>query len=124
MKKKIIIIVIIVVILGIAAFFIYKKVKKSGGSTPGSATGGSEFPLKQGSRGTKVENLQKALNKINPIELTVDGIFGPKTEADLLKKVGLKQLTKKQYEEFMEISAGYFLSTGLYPWELTQIQNA
>jgi len=124
MKKKVILIIIIVVILGIASFFIYKKVKKSGSSTQTGTTSSSDFPLKQGSKGANVTILQNMLNKIIPAELEADGIFGPKTEADLYKKIGLKQLTKNQFEELKTIMSGYTLGTGLYDYEIKKIQNA
>ena len=108
MKKKIIITIVILAILGVAAFFIYKKVKQknqTGTGSIGSGSGTTGFPLKQGSRGKEVENVQKALNQVNQqsafTALIVDGIFGPKTEAALQSTLGLKQLTKTQYNKFM-----------------------
>jgi len=127
MKKKITIIIIIVAILGIASFFIYKKVKQRKETSSGTGSTGSSsagFPLKQGSRGTEVKNIQGSLNRILPATLTVDGIFGPATEASLQQKIGLSQLTKKQYDAFMSVMSGFVMGTGLNQFELAQIKNA
>jgi len=128
MKKKVFIIIVVLIIAGVASFFIYKKVKqkKEAGSsgTTGGATGTSTFPLKQGSQGENVKLLQNMLNKIVPAELEADGIFGTKTEASLQNKVGLKQLTKNQFEALRNIMSGYVLGTGLRPDEINQIHNA
>jgi len=121
MKKRIVIIIAIAAVLGIAIFFIVKKTKQKNGAS--NSTGGI-FPLKKGSRGTEVKNVQNMLNKIIPADIEVDGIFGPKTESSLQQKVGLIQLTKKQYEKFIEIMAGQSLLTGLYEHEKSQIKNA
>ena len=73
-----------------------------GGSTPNTnTTSASEtFPLKQGSRGDKVRELQQFLNRrILPplVALDVDGIFGPKTEAALFQVTGRKQVTEAEF---------------------------
>ncbi len=57
-----------------------KTSKDAANSTP---TPSSLFPLKLGSRNSKVAELQAALGG-----LTVDGIFGSKTQAALLAKHG------------------------------------
>jgi len=126
MKKKTLIIIVLLIIFAIIITFITIKVKKRNNlsSSTNSSSNSGTFPLKQGSRGTEVKNVQNMLNKIIPADLEVDGIFGPKTEASLQKRVGLRQLTKKQYEKFIEIMAGQVLLTALYESEKSQIINA
>ena len=49
----------------------------------------SSYPLKKGSKGSLVRSLQVALNSLGADPaLTVDGIFGSKTEAELLNQTG------------------------------------
>lgn len=55
-------------------------------TTATQSTTNSGFPLKNGSRGTLVTMLQKALSKIDP-SIMIDGQFGPQT-ASVLKKAG------------------------------------
>jgi peptidoglycan hydrolase-like protein with peptidoglycan-binding domain len=59
---------------------------------PQAAATPSDFPLRQGSRGEKVLQIQKALKaklgKSSPAKFKADGIFGPIT-ASALKKAGL-----------------------------------
>jgi len=125
MKKKVIIIIIVLALLGAATFFIVKKVKQNKtGTTSSGTSSASTFPLKQGSRGNEVKTVQSALNKILENLLDVDGIFGPKTEEALYQKVGLKQLTKKQYDAFLSVFAKIIMASGLYQWEKEEIQNA
>jgi hypothetical protein len=46
----------------------------------------NNFPLKEGSRGPEVAQLQKFLNnKIVNNPLTIDGVFGPKTKEKLIQ---------------------------------------
>jgi hypothetical protein len=47
-----------------------------------SASGDDNFPLKQGSKGTRVLMLQQALSKTTP-SILIDGIFGPQTTGAL-----------------------------------------
>jgi hypothetical protein len=127
MKKKIIMIAIIITILGIAAYFIVKKVRQNKAGRTGTGTDtASIFPLKQGSRGAQVKNVQSALNKLLALEtkLIEDGIFGPKTEDVLYRKVGLKQLTKNQYEALVATFADIVMAIDLYDDEKKKIQNA
>jgi peptidoglycan hydrolase-like protein with peptidoglycan-binding domain len=43
--------------------------------------------LKKGSSGPEVRNVQQMINRLIPVapQLTVDGIFGPKTEARVIE---------------------------------------
>lgn len=63
-----------------------------------------KFPLKRGSKGNFVTNLQKiinfndsAYNLTGGKYLSEDGVFGPATEARVLKIFGSKSVTEKQY---------------------------
>jgi hypothetical protein len=63
-----------------------------------------QFPLKRGSKGTFVLNLQQiinfndsAYNLTGGKYLQVDGVFGPATEARVLKLFGAKTVTEQQY---------------------------
>lgn len=112
-NKKIIIVAIVVIVIAFAAFFLFKKKPTAyntnlladqddrvggagGNSNAGSTTGGSAtpqkrsdavFPLKKGSRGNEVKNIQRAFNWHNENylkgkgfpALVEDGILGTKT---------------------------------------------
>ena len=81
---------------GIGLYFLFRKptryaptsyapsVGGGGSSSPGGgACTGTGFPLKRGSGGEEVRNLQKFLNNESGYGLTVDGKFGPATERAL-----------------------------------------
>jgi hypothetical protein len=53
-------------------------------------SGGDNFPLKRGSKGTRVRMLQQALSKTSP-SILVDGIFGAQT-AGALKAAGYPEI--------------------------------
>lgn len=53
-------------------------------------SGGDNFPLKRGSKGTRVTMLQQALSKTSP-SILVDGIYGPQT-AGALKAAGYPEV--------------------------------
>lgn len=53
-------------------------------------SGGDNFPLKRGSKGTRVIMLQQALSKTSP-SILVDGIYGPQT-AGALKAAGYPEV--------------------------------
>lgn len=113
--KKIIIILLIVAALGGLVYLIwwlngkYGKPKAeentSGGSSgSGSSSGGSpsansfgslpngSFPIAQGQKSKKVYLLQEALNQFGG-SLTLDGDFGPKTEAELVKQYTVSEVS-------------------------------
>lgn len=78
----------------------------SGAAVPAAAASGTAaglFPLKRGSRGQEVINLQLALNadtnyyrKAHPL-LTADGIFGENTESRVMKWLGRPVVTEAEY---------------------------
>jgi len=55
------------------------------------------FPLKMGSRGNDVKVLQRHLNAKYGKSLVVDGIFGILTETVLHQSYGVKEVSKKLY---------------------------
>lgn len=108
--KKTIIIILILTALGVGGWFAYDKLfkrNKNGGvssadsssssdgststgtsssSTSGNLTKATSFPMSQGSRGDKVAELQRELNKVKGKsynDLSVDGIWGAKTQRAL-----------------------------------------
>lgn len=96
MKSKTIIIILVIVIALSAGIWIIAAKKKAAalasdpavdptdtsGTTPAQTT--TIMPLKKGSRCPEVAELQKALNRKYNSGLTVDGIWGAKTQAALL----------------------------------------
>lgn len=90
MKKDwtILIVSFLIVATAIAVLLIFRKESSVGA-----------FPLKQGSRGEEVRKLQEWLNKQNAgITISVDGIFGPKTESLLFAVTGAKEFSYKEYK--------------------------
>ena len=101
--KKAIIIILILAALGVGGWFAYDKLLKgkrtgsgsssdsqdgstsagTSSSTSGNLTKASSFPISKGSRGDKVAELQRELNKVKGKTydtLSVDGIWGTKTQ--------------------------------------------
>lgn len=118
-NKNIVKWILIILIVGVIVYLFIKKIwplirplpkeikdQATGEITP---TTNDNWPLKKGSVGNNVKQLQISLNNMdinNEFEkLTIDRIFGPKTEQKLFivsKKVfpgGLKQITKEQLIE-------------------------
>lgn len=117
-NKKIIMWALILLVLAVLIYLFIKKVwplikplpvNQSGPSiSSGSQTVYNDnWPLKKGSRGNNVKQLQITLNNLDSVlpDLTVDGIFGVKTEEKLKKvslnvyPVGLTQISKEQLIE-------------------------
>ena len=67
------------------------------------------FPLKKGSRGDEVKNLQTVLNVLYKdvigTQLVVDGIFGSKTEAALKAATGKTTISQDEYYNLSKASA-------------------
>lgn len=123
MKKKAIIGVLLTIPAAAGLYFIYKhfkSVQKSDVQSPSEAesplgiirpstgtvstSSSSTFPIKRGSRGEAVKSLQTALNAMGE-KLTVDGIFGPKTEEALCKRTQTSSGCKKTINAQNEINA-------------------
>ena len=106
-KYKNYIIAGVIAAIAIILYFVLKgKKEETTPEAPAVKTGGetplvSKFPIKLGSKGQEVKEIQTALNKrIAPymLPLKVDGIFGEKTLAMLKKYAGGKtELTEAEY---------------------------
>ena len=115
-KVKIALIVVSVSAVALIGIKLYKKRKKnklgSGvGSSPVSGSSSkSRFPLSKGSgmssrsyQNADVKVLQKHLNKISPtplLPLEVDGKFGSKTEARLIRMYKVNSVSKDLFNKF------------------------
>lgn len=101
---KIILISLGVIGTGVGIYFLLRK-PKSNGTTPSIEPNNptlppvkKTFPLKRGSKGDKVKQLQRYLNINYSSGLVVDGDFGPKTEAALNTATGLSQVSESWYQ--------------------------
>lgn len=103
-KKHVVVIVVVIIILVVVAILVFKpfKKKKEDGTTTVEKGAGKttiegkegqkseydqNFPLKKGSKGKYVSAIQRTLNKKKNAGLTVDGIWGDKTDV-AIKKAG------------------------------------
>ena len=116
--KKTIIIVSIILLIGIIYYFVIYK-KKVDATTEENPTkkvntdalNNTVFPLKKGSTGSKVKEVQNYLNKnIRPPFnlLVVDGIFGQATEDALNREIGVKTVSEQIYK-------GFTYDNGVFP---------
>lgn len=100
-KKYLIIAAIIIIIAVIAYFVFFKKKQTAENSEPEQENNNTDiFPLKKGSKGTEVLNLQKYLNfqtKPPMAAIGEDGIFGDATEARLFEIQKTKEMPKMTY---------------------------
>lgn len=122
MKKKIIVISLLL-LAGAAAYYflVYRKKKQlkaaaediGGGKGPSSsgykAPSGS-FPLQKGSKGEKVQYLQRYLNTYHAAGLTVDGNFGAKTENALKKALNIIKVSESDYNKYVSQVIGDVVS--------------
>ena len=107
------IIIVVIISLIVAAYFLLKdKIfgkSDSKGDKPNTPAGSSqvinsgtdEFPLKVGSKGLKVKQLQAGLNLKNNAKLDVDGKFGSKTQSALKKYYGITSLSQYDYDKYV-----------------------
>lgn len=82
--------------------------------TPSGAS--ESFPLKKGSRGQLVRDLQNALNSYYGSRLTVDGVFGTMTETALKNAGAPTSVDKAMYSKIL---AGGKLTPGTRPTPTT-----
>lgn len=97
---------------------------------PNDNDGDDNFPLKNGSRGTRVRELQTALVKNDPMSLSVygiDGVFGSETEAAVMAALGKR--TVDNQAEIDKIKGG--VSVSVFPLKrgskgskVKELQNA
>ena len=114
-KLGIIIIMIVIIIIAAVAFFLLKDkpffknlfkpkqapeldVDKAGKKIDWSS---DEFPLKKGSSGAKVKQLQAGLNIQKKNNLVLDGKFGEKTLAALKEGFGVDTLSEANYNTYI-----------------------
>lgn len=102
-KKKIFIYssIAVTIILIVASIFLFVKRKRNENLENKDTSEFSVFPLKRGSYGTAVEELQRHLNTKLPIPLylQVDGIFGSATEYALLYVYQIDQVPAEFYNK-------------------------
>lgn len=112
MKTKRIYVIIAVILLVVIAIAIAKKLTKntensspelSNGSSSGSRTPATKFPLKKGVYDSEeVKHLQRFLNANRnglTASLTIDGDFGPLTEAVCYNVLGVKEVSQQLYND-------------------------
>lgn len=111
MKTKTIYVIIAVILLVVIAIAIAKRLTKnsspelsSGDSSgSGSRTPATKFPLKKGVYDSEeVKHLQRFLNANRnglTASLTVDGDFGPLTEAVCYNVLGVKEVSQQLYND-------------------------
>lgn len=86
-----------------------KPTETTGSSTGSTATSGSvdsRYPLKKGSKGTLVRNLQAWLLKIDPTSLPkygADGDFGTETEKAVIKIFGKSTVEEADFARLQTI---------------------
>ena len=102
MKKSTKYIVLAVLILAFIAIVYYyrKDLFGASASTSGGIPVPSEFPLKQGSTGSKVTALQNALNARGE-NLVVDGSFGPLTLGALQRQFNVSEVSETLYNQIV-----------------------
>ena len=101
MKKSTKYIVLAILILAFVAIVWYYRADLFSSFSTGSMGAipvPSEFPLAQGSRGSKVTALQNALNARGE-SLVVDGIFGSLTLAALQRQFNVSQVSETLYNQ-------------------------
>lgn len=82
----------------------------TGGTGGTGTTSNPTFPLKRGSRGQEVKNLQEIINfndssfnQTNGVYLVVDGVFGAKTEERVLKIWLTNTVSKPNYDRAIRL---------------------
>lgn len=106
MKKTLLILLGLLLVGGVSAigFTVLKDKKTLPGTGADEPETKSDFPLKIGSTGEKVKQLQRYINsKMLAFEmpLDVDGIFGPATLTQLKFKTGLSEVSEAKFNELM-----------------------
>ncbi|HPI31242.1 MAG TPA: peptidoglycan-binding domain-containing protein [Bacteroidales bacterium] len=111
-KTPILIFIVIIALIATAIFLFKDKIfgkpdkaeddKENKTTASGTApSSNNEFPLKNGTKGLKVKQLQAGLNILKKTNLNIDGKFGPKTEKALKKHFGITKLTEYDYDKYV-----------------------
>ncbi len=93
-RKKIIIAIIVIGALALITWFIYKNKKEVITKEELPST---SFPLKMGSSGKEVENLQNYLNDKYGAGLEVDGMWGWKTDSAVMQFLKRDNISEAVY---------------------------
>lgn len=94
--KYIVLAILILAFVGIVWYYRATLFGVSMGAIPVQ----SIFPLRQGSKGTQVETLQKALNARGE-SLVVDGIFGSLTLAALQRQFSVSEVSQTMFNQII-----------------------
>ncbi len=104
----IIIIIVILIIAAILYFTVFKKMMPPKGEKDIDQITGKpitwtvdEFPLKKGSSGIRVKQLQAGLNIMKNNNLAIDGKFGDKTLAALQEGYNVTSLSEANYNTYI-----------------------
>jgi peptidoglycan hydrolase-like protein with peptidoglycan-binding domain len=97
-KRKIIIVIVSIVVIATILYFVLKKKDTPSSEVP--ATNPSAFPLKKGSTGPEVIQVQKYLNQKYSAGLAVDGIWGPKTNAAVTNFLQRDNISSDVYDKW------------------------
>ncbi len=100
-KKIIVIAVVAAIVLAIIYFVLIKKSPDE--TTMVGAVTPATFPLKKGSRGKEVEQLQSYLLKTYGAQFPIsgiDGIWGDETEANVQKWLKKDNVSKESYDKW------------------------
>lgn len=119
-KKYLIIAVIIIIIAVITYFVFFKKKQNAEVEEKEPEVKPDIFPLKKGSKGIEVLNLQKFLNfqtKPPMAAIAEDGIFGDETESRLFEIQKTKEMPKMAYYSLV----GKYIKSN--PIEKTFVKN-
>lgn len=117
-KKFWIIAGVTAVIVAVLVYFARKSKNKAlneSSTTPSTSTSKTVlpaadiFPLKSGSKGEEVKTVQRYLNSQKPLssstatlpDLTIDGIWGPKTQDAVKYKLGINQIDYTFYTKII-----------------------
>jgi hypothetical protein len=95
-RNRIIALAVIAFVVAIALYLIFKK-PKSKTLVEGIVADEITFPLKFGSSGTGVRNVQKYLNEKFKAGLKVDGDWGPATAASVMLHLKRDNISKDIY---------------------------
>ena len=102
-------IILLAVLASVIFFFNLLKKKLQMNTAPAPGEGSeitpnvnyADFPLRKGSKGEAVKNLQLALNKARNIDLVPDGVFGNATLKALKDNYGYETVSKTQYNSMV-----------------------